>query len=276
MFRIGVFANLCQVSVRTLRLYDEKGLIKPAVVDDATSYRYYQLDQLPQLHRILALRDLGLSLEQIAPLVQGKQRLSADALKAVLSARRDELRERVSEEQARLARVEARLRQIGQEGKMPEYEVVIKKVEPVLVAGIRELIPNWEQVNPTLNRNFDAVYAYVGQQGGRPAGPAQDIWYSMDDSGVDMDVEATAPIAAPIPESDTVKVHTLPAVETMASTIYKGGFENIGEAHMAVIQWAESNGYRLAGPSRELYHQYERTGDPALWLTEIQIPVAPV
>lgn len=58
-FKIGDFSQLGQVSVRTLRLYDELNLIKPAETDKWTGYRYYTLDQLPRLNRILALKDLG-------------------------------------------------------------------------------------------------------------------------------------------------------------------------------------------------------------------------
>ena len=63
MFKIGEFSKLSQVTVKTLRYYDEIGLLKPAEVDRFTSYRYYSARQLPRLHRILALKDLGLSLE---------------------------------------------------------------------------------------------------------------------------------------------------------------------------------------------------------------------
>jgi len=63
MFKIGEFSKLSQVTVKTLRYYDEIGLLKPAEVDRFTSYRYYSVDQLPRLNRILALKDLGLSLE---------------------------------------------------------------------------------------------------------------------------------------------------------------------------------------------------------------------
>ena len=69
MLKIGEFAHLSQVTVRTLRYYDEIGLLRPAHVDPWTGYRYYSQDQLSRLHRILTLKDLGLSLEQIEPLL---------------------------------------------------------------------------------------------------------------------------------------------------------------------------------------------------------------
>ena len=86
MFRIGDFARLSQVSVKTLRFYDEVGLLKPTFVDGATGYRYYSADLLPRLNRILALKDLGFSLEQIEVVLSG---LTLDQLRGMLKLRTD-------------------------------------------------------------------------------------------------------------------------------------------------------------------------------------------
>jgi DNA-binding transcriptional MerR regulator len=70
MFRIGEFAQIAQVSGRQLRFYDQLGLLRPTHTDAQTGYRYYSIQQLPRLNSILALKELGLSLEQIAPLLE--------------------------------------------------------------------------------------------------------------------------------------------------------------------------------------------------------------
>ena len=133
MIRIGDFSKLSRVSVKTLRFYDEMGLFKPVCVDRATSYRFYEFDQLPRLHRILALKDLGFSLEEIGQLLAGT--LSAEQMRGMLKLRQAEIRQRVQEEAQRLERVEARLRQIEQEEGMSKYDVVIKPIEPLRVAS---------------------------------------------------------------------------------------------------------------------------------------------
>ena len=117
MFKIGDFSKLSRVSVIALRYYDELGLLKPAHIDRFTSYRYYSLDQLPRLNRILALKDLGFSLEETARLLDDT--LSPAQMRALLQEKQAQIQQRVAEEQARLARVEARLRQIEQEDWMP-------------------------------------------------------------------------------------------------------------------------------------------------------------
>lgn len=96
MFRIGEFSQLGRVSIRMLRHYDELGLLVPAQVDQFTSYRYYTLEQLPRLYTILALRDLGLSLDQISQLI--KDELESDQLRELLIKKRDEVQRTLKEE----------------------------------------------------------------------------------------------------------------------------------------------------------------------------------
>src|SRR6266498_5602480 len=126
MIRIGDFSKLSRVSVKTLRFYDEMGLLKPVEVDRFTGYRYYEFDQLPRLYRILALKDLGFSLEEISQLLEDG--LSTEQMRGMLKLRRAEIRQRVEEETARLERVDGWLRQIEQENSMSKYDIVIKKI----------------------------------------------------------------------------------------------------------------------------------------------------
>ena len=110
MIRIGDLSRISQVPVSTLRYYDDVDLLKPVEVDRFTGYRYYSFDQLPRLNRILALKDLGFSLEEIARLLG--EDLPVDQLRGMLRLKRSELRDQVQEAFARLERVEARLKQI--------------------------------------------------------------------------------------------------------------------------------------------------------------------
>jgi effector-binding domain-containing protein len=272
MIKIGDFSKLSQVTVKTLHHYDQLGLLKPVHDDRFTGYRYYAVEQLPRLNRILALKDLGLSLQQIAQLLADD--LPATEIRGMLKLKQAEVQQQLVAEQARLARIEVRLRQIEQEQCMPTHEVVIKKIEPQLVAGVRDVIPDRSMTTPVFNRLFDEVLGYVEQQGGKFAGPALDLWHDMEHCDRDIQVEAAVPIQERLPASDRVRVYELPAVETMASVIHQGSFDGFGEAYSAILQWIEANGYRIVGPNREIYLQYDRTGNPAEYVTEIQFPVA--
>src|SRR4051812_17186499 len=98
MFGIGTVANLAQVSVRTLRFYHETGLLRPWWIDPDSGYRWYSADQIHRLHRILALRDLGVPLADIAVLLE--EDLSADHLRGILLLQRAQAHDRVTVEAA--------------------------------------------------------------------------------------------------------------------------------------------------------------------------------
>src|SRR5689334_16320154 len=102
MIKIGDFARLSQVSVVTLRYYDEQDLLKPVKVDAFTGYRFYSAEQLPRLNRILALKDLGFSLDQVKLMLADG--LTLEQLRGMLNAQRDEIEKRLSGEQERLVR----------------------------------------------------------------------------------------------------------------------------------------------------------------------------
>ena len=254
--------------MKTLRYYDEIGLLKPAKVDRFTGYRYYSADQLPRLNRILALKDLGLSLAQIAQLLDGD--LPPQQIRGMLRLKRVEAQQKVEEEQARLARVEWRLRQIEKEGIMSAQEVVLKKVPAMTVASVRDVIPTYSDISQL----FGEVFAHLGQHGVRPAGPPLGIYHDEEFRERDADVEVAVPVAGSLPKGERVTVHELPAIEEMAGTVYQGPYEAIGEAYNQLMAWIEANGYRITGPCREVYIQGPESGrDPATYVTEVQFPV---
>ncbi len=159
MIKIGDFARLSQVSIVTLRHYDELGLLTPISVDPFTGYRYYAVEQLPRLNRILALKDLGFSLEQIKSALTDD--LTPEQLRGMLKLKRAEVEQQLAHDQERLARIEARLRQIEQEATMPDYDVVLKIAPSQLVAARRVTIPTNDQVPAYLGPVYDEVYAFL-------------------------------------------------------------------------------------------------------------------
>ena len=282
MLRIGEFAWLSQVTVETLRHYDRIGLLKPVHLDRFTGYRYYSLDQLPRLNRILALKDLGLPLEKIARMLD--QEISADEIREILERKQVELKEHIQEAQGHLGRVQARLIQIEMEGKMPDFEILLKNVEAQRVASVRETISSWDQevVGPTMTRMFDEVGEYLHSHGVDFAGPGIALYHHQSpfiDSGIkkdELDVETAAPINGPVPESDRVKVRELPKME-VAYAVHHGDFSGLPLAKQAIFAWIEENSYRRTGPIREVYLHFdpnhEANYDSLHHITEVQFPV---
>jgi DNA-binding transcriptional MerR regulator len=267
MVKIGYFSRLSQVPVKTLRYYDQIGLLTPAHVDDFTGYRYYSISQLSRLNRILALKDLGLSLEQIGQILTGE--LTAAELRGMLILRHSQLREQVKEAEEMLARVEIRLQIIEMENKMPNYEVVIKNTEPILVASRRLTIPTNDQVPKYLGPAFDEVAIFIKKQNAEMNGPCLALWHSSPDTLTNEDVEAIFPIAAPVPDNDQVKVYEL-AGEEVAAVIHQGDIEEFTNGHAHLKRWLEANGFRLNGAYREIYHDLH---DRSQATVEVQFPI---
>jgi DNA-binding transcriptional MerR regulator len=269
MLKIGDFARLSQLPVKTLRYYDDLGLIRPAHVDVSTGYRYYSVEQLPRLNRLLALKDLGFSLEQIAGVLNDG--ITHEQLRGMLMLKRAEGEDRLKEERDRIARIEARLRNIELEDAMPEFDVALKTVPPMMVAACRVHIPTNDMVPAVLGKAFDQTYEHIRSQGGKALDPCMALWHTTADTYADEDAEVVVPINRDLPESEQVKVYEL-AGGTFASSVHHGDFAEFTQLHPTLLRWIDANGYRVIGPSREIYVQHD-AGQSNNSVTEVQYPV---
>jgi len=268
MLRIGEFSRLAQVFADTLRYYDACGLLWPVHTDCANGYRYYAVGQLPRLNRILALKDLGFSLDQIARVLDDG--LPAAEIRGMLRLKRGEVQQAVASEQARLVRIEARLRYIEQEDSMPDYDIAMKAVEPLLIASTRQVV-----TIDKVSEGYVKVYAYLAEHGIRWSLPNLIVWHGGEypDS---IDAETAAPLATALPSTGQVGVSMLPGVKTMASVVHHGDYGSIAQAYIAIQTWIDENGYRVDGPTRQVHLQYADDADPATYVTEVQHPIATV
>ena len=270
MIRIGDFSKLSRVSIKTLRYYDEMGLLKPVEVDRFSGYRYYEFDQLPRLYRILALKDLGFSLEEIGRLLESG--LSVEQMRGMLKLRQAEIRQQVEEEAARLERVERWLREIEQEDSMSKYDVVIKKIEAVKVASVRGVVP----MPPDQRSLWDELMNYLNQKGARMIGPPMALYHDPEFKERDWDIEVVMPIVDDLTSENGVRIYDLPASEKTACVVHTGPFATIGEAYDALAKWIDQNGYQIVGPGRELNLRLpDKLGDQndPNTVNEIQFPV---
>jgi DNA-binding transcriptional MerR regulator len=276
MFRIGEFSRITRVTIDTLRHYDALGLLKPAEVDPFTGYRYYSARQLGSLNRILALKEVGFSLEEIARIL--KEKLTNEELRGMLKAQLLRAEQEVRSAQVRQERILARLNTLNLEDDMPDYEVTLKPVDPLTVAAIRKTVPTLEEMPQRCSEMFDAIEHWV-RANGLPLGPSMSIYYNEGFVRENIDTECSfiipdadpGRVAAPEPP---IQVRQLEAVPLMASTIAMNDFYKkpggLLPAYNALAQWIESNGYRIAGPPRELFYGSASKDDLT---AEVQFPV---
>jgi DNA-binding transcriptional MerR regulator len=285
MLKISDFSKLAQVPAATLRYYDQLGLLKPAQVDKFTDYRYYDVAQLPRLNRILALRDLGFSLDQIGRVL--RDNLAADELKGMLAMRQADAERELQETQARLARVEARLREIEMEGRPPQYDIVVKSVEPAWVVSTRQIVPHAEGMGAlcwTLHAQLrEWMKGQCIKALGFPAPELLNLYYNTEYTEENLDVEAAVvserPKAlssvalrdAPLP----VTVRELDGAPMVASGIHRGHMRDLHQLIKSLIVWIGSNGYAPAGPLRELHLTPRELDALDKRVVELQVPIEP-
>lgn len=269
MFTIGEFAAIGRVSVRMLRHYDGIGLLVPARVDERSGYRHYGADQLRRLNRLLALKDLGFSLDQVRQVLDDE--VDAAQLRGMLRLRRAELAERIATDRDRLARVEARLRIIEEEGVMNPVEVTVTPVPATRIAaltGTADSVDS-EEIGPVVQGLFQRLGEFLGRGAIVPAGPPVVAYSPGPDGGLRCRVGFTVAGTA-VPAG--VELVELPALERAATLVHHGAMSEIGASYQRLGVWIEENGYRTDGTAREVY----LVSHPAPqhdWETELQMPL---
>jgi effector-binding domain-containing protein len=164
--------------------------------------------------------------------------------------------------------VEARLRRIQEEGNVSEYEIVVKSIEPALIASVRDTIQGY----PEIGRLYGELYPYLGRQGVF-APKCGAIWHDQEHRESDIDTEAFVFLKKPVREGDRVKVRELPAVRSAACLVHKGSYRRLDEAYGSMMEWIAGNGYRITGPNREIYLKGGQKPDDESYVTELQFPV---
>lgn len=271
MFKIGAFAKLGGVTVKTLRHYDELGLLKPARVDAESGYRYYTADQLLTLRRITGFKEQGLTLEEMRPLLIGPAS-PMDAERTLLEKRK-ELERQIEEAQRQITEVDERLGRIARDAMAAkEGTFLLRKVEPVLVASIRETLPRSQ-----LCLLLDELKRYVGSHGEEPDSGLTIIWHSRADCGEELsDIEVAISISKSIQSSGRVMIYQLPGIEEAASYIHQcNPYIDDCKAIEALRGWIASEGYRPVGqiPFREIYLTPDKNIYGQYRMAEAVVPV---
>lgn len=203
MFTIGDFARYGRVSARMLRHYDAIGLLPPDRTDPATGYRFYGAAQLARLNRIIALKDLGFTLQQVQAVLDDQ--VGPEELRGMLRLRQVELEAAMAAAAARLAQVEARLRSIESEGHMPADEVVVKNVPAVRVAELTGTAASYQpqDITPVIGPLYDRLFPLLEAAGIRPTGPGIARYEDAPDGNGTIVVHAGVTVSVPAARSAT-------------------------------------------------------------------------
>ena len=264
MLRIGEFSKLAKISIKALRYYDKIGLLKPAMVDSATQYRYYAEEQLETARLILMYKDAGLSNEMITKLIYKKddERTLLIYQKRLLTERAEDIRKALSALDVLLGE------KVGQ-----RYEVRVKHVESRLVYCCRGYVAN-----------VGCIHDFLKTCSAELARSNPEVKYSdpdyccvvYPDDGyreTNIFVEYAQSVDRVGRDTETLKFKELSAV-TAVSVMHRGGYESLRDAYLFAVNWARANGYVLHGEPRERYiHGAWDRQEESEWLTELQLPI---
>lgn len=272
MFTVGDFSKIAQVSTRLLRYYDEIGLFNPARIDPMTGRRFYSAEQMPTLNRILALKDLGLTLEQIQRLMYDT--VSADEVQGMLLLKKAEIEQQLQAEMHRIHRIESRLQAIRDAEADKPLNVVIKEMpaQPVLSTRLTQAtfegaLITMRRIRSRLpeNKRYGLCFVICDQ----------DEIHDMDDMTLEIGCFVEAQDHPDVALADNTQLHfrELPAAPLMACSIVHGPLERLLLGYAQIGQWAEANGYRTAGKPREVTLQIAKSLDGSDLITEVRYPV---
>jgi len=272
MYGIGRVARLAQVSVRTLRHYDDLGLLKPSHVDPLTGYRHYTPEQVLRLHRILVLRDLGVPLAQIGGLLDDD--VTVEQLRGILRLRQAEARARLAAQTQQLRRVEVRLAQL-EEAAVAGFDVIVKRLEPMRVVALTEELESYDQIGAACDRLFPRLQAALAQRAVAFDGLSIAQYEDTGDESRPLRITTALPVPAgvTIEGGDGLTTVELAAVDRAATTVVRGDPAQFAGAFRALHEWVGDTGAQATAFERELYIDCDGPRDT--WVTELQVLMEP-
>lgn len=262
LYKIGMFAQMNHITIKTLRFYEEQGLLFPAFVDGENGYRYYTMDQMPVLHRITALKQAGFTLEDIRRL----NNISDPA--GFLAKKKEEILSKISDLTMQLAMIDGYM---ADSNSFLDAPVLIKTIPAVLAATMQKRIETYDalfDMMPVMGAEMERLDVTC-------ALPEYCFTHYLEAGYKDEQILVETCQAVTERKEDTSLVKFKEFPEIQAACIYhKGSYNDFPRTYAAILKYIEENEYEICGNIREKYidgvWNKETEED---WLSEIQIPV---
>jgi effector-binding domain-containing protein len=199
--------------------------------------------------------------------------VSAAELRGMLRLRRAEIHAQIAAETARLARVEARLLSIEDEGRVPVDGIVVKRLAAVRVAELTGTATSYqpEDISPVIQPLYAALWPRLANAGLTCFGPAIAYYEDSKARAGAIVVHAAVQVEAEPADKHGLTVADLPDIASAATIIHHGSMDDVMPTGQALARWVDANGYQSVGYAREL--MVEWSPDCEQWVTELQQPV---
>ena len=262
LYKIGMFAQMNHVTVKTLHFYEDQGLLLPAFVDEENGYRYYTMDQMAVLHQITALKQAGFKLQDIKMLQNGTRPST------LLQKKKIELMEQIAALTKQLAMIEDYM--AGSDSLL-ETPVLVKTIPPVTVASMQRRIPSYD----ALFEMMPAMGAEMERLGCECALPEYCFTHYLEPGYKEESIliETCEAVTEKKEDTDFIKFKDFPEIQA-ACIYHKGSYRHFSRSYSTLLRFIEENGYEICGNIRENYIDgiWNKDNEEE-WLSEIQIPV---
>ena len=243
MYKIGELSKLCNISVKTLRYYDAEGLLIPDEIDKFTGYRYYSASKLEDCYRIIALKELGFSLDEIRVQLTTNDN---EKITAALNAKLAELQALIETTQTQLRTIES-IKTNLTEGESKMFNIIVRATDEVRVAYIRK---NYS----TKNEAFDDIEKIKSNLPKTLLGKRKIIInYETEYIETNFDLAACIEIVGKIPTSCEYEKKTISLGANVASLICKS--DELDDAYKAMIKYLDGSNYEICGAYYEIYYE---------------------
>ena len=266
--KIGEFSQLMQVTVKTLRHYEQKGLLLPDEVDEWTGYRYYSIDQMQKLQAIRDLQRLGFSLDEIKDLFKDNSHIPSIR----------QLTEKIKETEAQLKQlITRRNRLLDWRNSRKEMKTMekfsIQSLPEIIVASHREVLPDYAAIGSMC---VEIIAPEMQRLGCKcpPPGYCFTIEHDREYKPTDVDIEYCEQVEEMGEDSAIIQFKRLPAVPKALCMKHVGPYERFYESYIEVFRYIEEHGYKPVGQFRTCYVDgVWNQEDPEKWLSIVQIPI---
>lgn len=269
LLTIGEFSKLMQTTVKTLRHYEQKGLLTPQAVDEWTGYRYYGIEQMQRMNDILDLKALGFSLEEIKELYDDESHIpDLDQLSAKISETEHLLHTLVRRRDRLLQWRDSR----KQVNTMEKF--TIQSLPEIIVASHREIIPNYAALGTMITEKVMPEMQRLGCKC-PPPGYCFNIEHNKEYTPTDIDIEYCEQVEAMGTDSHIIHFKRLPAIAKALCIKHVGPYERLHDSFFEAFRHIEEHGYKMVGQPRTCYVDGPwNQDDPEKWLSIIQLPIA--
>ena len=266
--KIGEFSKMMQVTVKTLRHYEQKGVLVPYEVDEWNGYRYYSITQMQRLNTIRGLQRQGFTLEEIKELLEdGAQTPSIE-----------QLTQKIEETERHLQLLMERRNQLlkwmdshKQIKTMEKFS--IQSLPEIIVASHREVISGYSELGLLCVNKIGPEMQRLGCKC-PPPGYCFTIEHNQEFCAENIDIEYCEQVEEMGVDSDIIQFKRLPAVEKALCMKHVGPYERFYESFTEALTYMEEQGYKMAGALRTSYIDGAwNQEDPEKWLSIIQIPI---